>query len=77
MAGVFHSDEVTFSGGSPLQGSDPLPERVAPITSLELKGLEMTFCSQTPSHLSEPLADVPLLDRIISRKTMTDRSSYL
>lgn len=77
VAGVIRSDEVTLSGGSHLQGSDSLPERATPITSLELRGLEMTFCSQTPSHCSESLADAALLGRIISGKTVTDRAAHL
>lgn len=78
VAGVIRSDEVTLSGGSShLQGSDSLPERATPITSLELRGLEMTFCSQTPSHCSESLTDAALLGRIISRKTVTDRAAHL
>ena len=52
--------------------------RVAtPITSLELRGLEMMFCSQTPSHYSEPFADAALLGRVISRKAVIDRAAHL
>lgn len=63
--------------GSHLQGSDysHYQKEQAPITSVELRGLEMKVCFQSPPHCQNSPLMQALLGRILSRKATVDRAA--